>query len=130
MRQKIYDAVYWKQECFGLSAERLVDKAVELKYVRAAGAREGEGERGRRQGEAGSAGTGVGRQGVLELALARLRLPYTDALGLAAVCRASAWLACAAALEAHPPTVPHPAACRRAGCTATRRSRASSSASS
>ncbi len=33
MRQKIYDSVYWKQECFGLSAERLVDKAVELKYV-------------------------------------------------------------------------------------------------
>ena len=33
-RQKIYDSVYWKQECFGLSAERLVDKAVELKEVR------------------------------------------------------------------------------------------------
>ena len=32
-RQKIYDSVYWKQECFGLSAERLVDKAVELKEV-------------------------------------------------------------------------------------------------
>ncbi len=33
-RQKIYDSVYWKQECFGLSAERLVDKAVELNEVR------------------------------------------------------------------------------------------------
>lgn len=33
-RQKIYDSVYWKQECFGLSAERLVDKAVEIKEVR------------------------------------------------------------------------------------------------
>jgi pre-mRNA-splicing factor 38A len=35
-RQKIYDSLYWKQECFGLSAERLVDKAVELKEVGAA----------------------------------------------------------------------------------------------
>ena len=34
-RQRIYDSLYWKQECFGLSAERLVDKAVELKEVRA-----------------------------------------------------------------------------------------------
>jgi pre-mRNA-splicing factor 38A len=25
--------VYWKKDCFGLSAEALVDKAVELKYV-------------------------------------------------------------------------------------------------
>eukprot|EP00887_Chlorella_sp_A99_P000357 scaffold13.g357.t1 len=33
VRQKIYDSLYWKQECFGLSAERLVDKAVELKYI-------------------------------------------------------------------------------------------------
>ena len=32
-RQKIYDSVYWKQDCFGLSAERLVDKAVELREV-------------------------------------------------------------------------------------------------
>lgn len=32
-RQKIYDSLYWKQDCFGLSAERLVDKAVELKEV-------------------------------------------------------------------------------------------------
>ena len=32
-RQKIYDSIYWKQECFGLSAERLVDKAVEITEV-------------------------------------------------------------------------------------------------
>lgn len=33
LRQKIYDSLYWKQDCFGLSAERIVDKAVELKFV-------------------------------------------------------------------------------------------------
>jgi pre-mRNA-splicing factor 38A len=33
VRQKIYDSLYWKQDCFGLSAERIVDKAVELRYV-------------------------------------------------------------------------------------------------
>ena len=33
LRQKIYDSLYWKQECFGLSAERIVDKAVDLKFV-------------------------------------------------------------------------------------------------
>jgi len=32
-RNKIYSSVYWKKDCFGLSAETLVDKAVELKYV-------------------------------------------------------------------------------------------------
>eukprot|EP00882_Tetradesmus_deserticola_P021726 GHRQ01023523.1.p1 GENE.GHRQ01023523.1~~GHRQ01023523.1.p1 ORF type:complete len:110 (+),score=44.53 GHRQ01023523.1:217-546(+) len=32
-RNKIYASVYWKKDCFGLSAETLVDKAVELKYV-------------------------------------------------------------------------------------------------
>ncbi len=32
-RQKIYDTTYWKQHCFGLSAEKLVDKGVELNYV-------------------------------------------------------------------------------------------------
>ena len=40
-RQKIYDSTYWKQECFGLSAERLVDKAVELKEVGAGRGRAG-----------------------------------------------------------------------------------------
>lgn len=33
MRQKVYDSLYWKQECFGLTAEGVVAKAAELKYV-------------------------------------------------------------------------------------------------
>ena len=33
MRQKIYDSLYWKQHCFGLSAEALIDKAVEVSFV-------------------------------------------------------------------------------------------------
>ncbi|CAI5708350.1 unnamed protein product [Hyaloperonospora brassicae] len=30
MRNRIYASVYWKEQCFGLTAETLVDKAVEL----------------------------------------------------------------------------------------------------
>ncbi|KAK9814676.1 hypothetical protein WJX72_009599 [[Myrmecia] bisecta] len=33
LRMKIYAATYWKQHCFGLTAESLVDKAIELNYV-------------------------------------------------------------------------------------------------
>jgi len=33
IRSRIYDSRYWKEECFALSAELLVDKAMELKYV-------------------------------------------------------------------------------------------------
>jgi pre-mRNA-splicing factor 38A len=33
VRQKIYDSPYWKEHCFGLSAERIVDKAVQLRYA-------------------------------------------------------------------------------------------------
>lgn len=33
MRQKIYDSLYWKQYCFGLSAEALIDRAVELRFI-------------------------------------------------------------------------------------------------
>ncbi|EEB11883.1 conserved hypothetical protein [Pediculus humanus corporis] len=33
IRARIYDSKYWKEECFALSAELLVDKAMELKYV-------------------------------------------------------------------------------------------------
>lgn len=33
IRSRIYDARYWKEECFALSAELLVDKAMELKHV-------------------------------------------------------------------------------------------------
>ena len=32
-RSKIYDSLYWKQHCFALTAELLVDKGMELKYV-------------------------------------------------------------------------------------------------
>lgn len=30
LREKIYDSLYWKEECFGLDAESILDKAVEL----------------------------------------------------------------------------------------------------
>ncbi|CAK8689643.1 pre-mRNA-splicing factor 38A-like [Clavelina lepadiformis] len=33
IRSRIYDSRYWKEECFALSAELLVDKAMELKYA-------------------------------------------------------------------------------------------------
>lgn len=33
VRSKVYESYYWKQHCFGLTAESLVDKAVELQYV-------------------------------------------------------------------------------------------------
>ncbi|KAJ1497129.1 Pre-mRNA-splicing factor 38A, partial [Coelomomyces lativittatus] len=33
IRLRIYETVYWKEECFGLTAETLVDKAVELTYI-------------------------------------------------------------------------------------------------
>lgn len=33
IRSRIYDSKYWKEECFALSAELLVDKAMELRYV-------------------------------------------------------------------------------------------------
>lgn len=33
IRSRIYDSKYWKEECFALTAELLVDKAMELKYV-------------------------------------------------------------------------------------------------
>lgn len=33
IRSRIYDSRYWKEECFALSAELLVDKAMELKYI-------------------------------------------------------------------------------------------------
>ena len=32
-RQKIYDSIYWKEECFGLSATDVATKAVELKAL-------------------------------------------------------------------------------------------------
>ncbi|OCT85018.1 pre-mRNA-splicing factor 38A-like isoform X1 [Xenopus laevis] len=33
IRTRIYESKYWKEECFGLTAELMVDKAMELKYV-------------------------------------------------------------------------------------------------
>ncbi|KAI4829094.1 hypothetical protein KUCAC02_023156 [Chaenocephalus aceratus] len=33
IRTRIYESKYWKEECFGLTAELVVDKAMELKYV-------------------------------------------------------------------------------------------------
>ncbi|XP_013420745.1 pre-mRNA-splicing factor 38A isoform X2 [Lingula anatina] len=33
IRTRIYECRYWKEECFALTAELLVDKAMELKYV-------------------------------------------------------------------------------------------------
>ncbi|XP_074643921.1 pre-mRNA-splicing factor 38A-like [Tubulanus polymorphus] len=32
-RSRIYECRYWKEQCFALSAELLVDKAMELKYI-------------------------------------------------------------------------------------------------
>lgn len=32
MRNRIYASVYWKEQCFGLTSETLVDKAIELAY--------------------------------------------------------------------------------------------------
>uniref|UniRef100_A0A665W0K2 Pre-mRNA-splicing factor 38A n=1 Tax=Echeneis naucrates TaxID=173247 RepID=A0A665W0K2_ECHNA len=33
IRTRIYESKFWKEECFGLTAELVVDKAMELKYV-------------------------------------------------------------------------------------------------
>ncbi|KAK0404204.1 hypothetical protein QR680_017340 [Steinernema hermaphroditum] len=33
IRTRIYDSLYWKEQCFGLSAEDLVDKGLDLRYV-------------------------------------------------------------------------------------------------
>ncbi|CAK1547714.1 unnamed protein product [Leptosia nina] len=33
IRSRIYDAKYWKEECFALTAELLVDKAMALRYI-------------------------------------------------------------------------------------------------
>ncbi|KAF0702251.1 hypothetical protein AaE_016041 [Aphanomyces astaci] len=33
LRNRIYDSMYWKEQCFGLTAETLVDKAIELTHI-------------------------------------------------------------------------------------------------
>lgn len=34
IRSRIYDSKYWKEECFALTAELLVDKAMELRLIK------------------------------------------------------------------------------------------------
>jgi len=33
IRNRIYESQYWKEHCFALTAESLIDKAIELKYI-------------------------------------------------------------------------------------------------
>lgn len=33
IRDKIYNCMYWKESCFGLTAESIIDKAVDLQYI-------------------------------------------------------------------------------------------------
>ena len=33
LRSKIYNTMYWKEHCFALTAESLVDKAVDVHFV-------------------------------------------------------------------------------------------------
>ncbi|OTF71021.1 pre-mRNA-splicing factor 38A-like protein, partial [Euroglyphus maynei] len=33
IRTRIYECRYWKEECFGLTAELVVDKGSELRYI-------------------------------------------------------------------------------------------------
>uniref|UniRef100_A0A915EPQ3 Pre-mRNA-splicing factor 38 n=1 Tax=Ditylenchus dipsaci TaxID=166011 RepID=A0A915EPQ3_9BILA len=33
IRTRIYDSIFWKEQCFGLSAETIVDRGVELRYI-------------------------------------------------------------------------------------------------
>ncbi len=33
LRNKIYNSMYWKEKCFALTSETIIDKAVELKYL-------------------------------------------------------------------------------------------------
>lgn len=33
LRSKIYQNTYWKEQCFGLTAETLVDKAMEIDHI-------------------------------------------------------------------------------------------------
>mmetsp|Transcript_18200 Transcript_18200/g.47459 ORF Transcript_18200/g.47459 Transcript_18200/m.47459 type:complete len:408 (-) Transcript_18200:342-1565(-) len=33
IRSRIYDSLYWKESCFALTAESIIDRATELKYV-------------------------------------------------------------------------------------------------
>ncbi|TFK55036.1 PRP38-domain-containing protein [Heliocybe sulcata] len=33
IRNRIYESAYWKEDCFALTAETLIDKAIELKFI-------------------------------------------------------------------------------------------------
>ncbi|KAK6011169.1 PRP38 family protein, partial [Ostertagia ostertagi] len=33
IRQRIYDSKYWKESCFALSADLIVDRALDLRYI-------------------------------------------------------------------------------------------------
>jgi pre-mRNA-splicing factor 38A len=33
LRNKIYNSMYWKEKCFALTSETIIDKAIELKYI-------------------------------------------------------------------------------------------------
>ena len=33
IRERIYESLYWKEECFGLNAETILDRAVEVDSV-------------------------------------------------------------------------------------------------
>jgi pre-mRNA-splicing factor 38A len=33
LRNKIYNTVYWKEKCFALTSETVIDRAIELKYI-------------------------------------------------------------------------------------------------
>lgn len=33
VRKKVYDTLYWKEQCFGLNPETLIEKAIGLNHV-------------------------------------------------------------------------------------------------
>lgn len=33
LRSKIYNSMYWKEKCFALTSETIIDRAIELKYI-------------------------------------------------------------------------------------------------
>jgi len=33
LRNKIYNSMYWKEKCFALTSETIIDRAVEIKYI-------------------------------------------------------------------------------------------------
>lgn len=33
IRSRVYDSMFWKEQCFALTAELMVDKAMELRFI-------------------------------------------------------------------------------------------------